>query len=129
MDKLSKELGLDVPALFADYRPIPATAEQFALTEKLTWYAASMALERHLSAPREAMQYQRSSRTSSLSAFGKSSLPELLMPRSWSMIVFRLIQITPEPVAKRTVEGDLGVYVNARSLAEQVGMDKLSNDE
>ena len=24
-----------------------ATAEQFALTEKLTWYAASMALERH----------------------------------------------------------------------------------
>ena len=28
-----------------------------------------------------------------------------------------LIQITPEPVAKRTVEGDLGVYVNARSLA------------
>lgn len=39
-----------------------------------------------------------------------------------------LIQITPEPVAKRTVEGDLGVYVNARSLAEQVGMDKLSKE-
>ena len=47
MEKLSKELGLDVPTLFADYRPIPATPEQFALTEKLTWYAASMALERH----------------------------------------------------------------------------------
>ena len=47
MEKLSKELGLDVPALFADYRPIPAAPEQFALTEKLTWYAASMALERH----------------------------------------------------------------------------------
>ena len=47
MEKLSKELGMDVPALFEDYRPIPATPEQFALTEKLTWYAASMALERH----------------------------------------------------------------------------------
>ncbi len=47
MDTLSKELGLDVPALFQDYRPIPATPEQLALTERLTWYAASMALERH----------------------------------------------------------------------------------
>lgn len=47
MEKLSKELGMDVPALFADYRPIPATPEQFRLTESLTWHAASMALERH----------------------------------------------------------------------------------
>lgn len=31
-----------------------------------------------------------------------------------------MIQINPEPMAKRTVEGDLGVYVNARSLAEQI---------
>ena len=37
-----------------------------------------------------------------------------------------LLQISPEPFAKRTVEGDLGVYVNARSLAEMVGLDKLS---
>jgi len=37
-----------------------------------------------------------------------------------------LLQISPEPMAKRTVEGDLGVYVNARSLAEMVGFDKLS---
>jgi uncharacterized protein (TIGR01319 family) len=37
-----------------------------------------------------------------------------------------LLQISPEPFAKRTVEGDLGVYVNAQSLAEIVGFDKLS---
>lgn len=47
MDKLSKELGLDVPAVFEHYKPIPDTPEQFKLTEKLTWYASSMALERH----------------------------------------------------------------------------------
>ena len=35
------------------------------------------------------------------------------------------LQISPEPFAKRTVEGDLGVFVNARNLAEMVGFDKL----
>ena len=39
-----------------------------------------------------------------------------------------MIQIAPEPMAKRTVEGDLGVYVNARSLAEQIGLEKLSGE-
>ncbi len=39
-----------------------------------------------------------------------------------------MIQISPEPMSKRTVEGDLGVYVNARSLADQVGMEKLSRE-
>ncbi|MCL2573281.1 MAG: glutamate mutase L [Defluviitaleaceae bacterium] len=38
------------------------------------------------------------------------------------------LQISPEPRAKRTVEGDLGVYVNARSLADIVGLDKLSSE-
>ncbi|MCL2376034.1 MAG: GlmL-related ornithine degradation protein [Defluviitaleaceae bacterium] len=37
-----------------------------------------------------------------------------------------MLQISPEPMAKRTVEGDLGMYVNARNLAEMVGLDKLS---
>lgn len=39
-----------------------------------------------------------------------------------------MIQITPEPAAKRTVEGDLGVYVNARNLAGQIGMAQLSRE-
>lgn len=34
--------------------------------------------------------------------------------------------IAPEPTAKRTVEGDLGVFVNARHVAEQIGYDRLS---
>jgi uncharacterized protein (TIGR01319 family) len=33
--------------------------------------------------------------------------------------------ISPEPFAKRTVEGDLGVYVNIRNVAEIMGMDAL----
>jgi len=37
-----------------------------------------------------------------------------------------MLQMSPEPFAKRTVEGDLGVYINARSLAEMIGLDKLS---
>jgi len=32
------------------------------------------------------------------------------------------IQTTPEPVAKRTVEGDLGLYVSAQSLANLAGI-------
>ena len=39
-----------------------------------------------------------------------------------------MIQITPEPTAKRTVEGDLGVYVNARNLAQQVGFAQLEKE-
>jgi len=33
--------------------------------------------------------------------------------------------ISPEPFAKRTVEGDLGVYINARNVAETAGFDAL----
>lgn len=39
-----------------------------------------------------------------------------------------LLQMAPEPRAKRTVEGDLGLYVNARALAEAVGLDRLSEE-
>jgi uncharacterized protein (TIGR01319 family) len=39
-----------------------------------------------------------------------------------------LMQIEPQPVAKRTVEGDLGVYVSAKSLAAIVGLDVLSKE-
>lgn len=38
------------------------------------------------------------------------------------------IQLSPEPMAKRTVEGDLGVYINARSMAEQIGLEQLSKE-
>jgi uncharacterized protein (TIGR01319 family) len=34
--------------------------------------------------------------------------------------------ISPEPVAKRTVEGDLGVYVNALHVGERIGWERLS---
>ncbi len=47
MEKLSKELGMEAAPLFEDYRPIPETEDQRRLTELLTWYAASTALERH----------------------------------------------------------------------------------
>ncbi len=47
MEKLRKETGVDVEKVFSHYKPIPDTPEQFKLTEQLTWYAASMALERH----------------------------------------------------------------------------------
>lgn len=36
--------------------------------------------------------------------------------------------VQAEPRAKRTVEGDLGVYVNAKNVAEQIGLDKLSRE-
>lgn len=39
-----------------------------------------------------------------------------------------MMQIAPEPKAKRTVEGDLGVYVNAKNLAESIGIDHLSEE-
>lgn len=38
------------------------------------------------------------------------------------------ILINPEPTAKRTVEGDLGVYVNMLNIVEQIGRDKLMQD-
>lgn len=38
------------------------------------------------------------------------------------------ILVAPEPEAKRTVEGDLGVYVNAGSLVERLGERALSRE-
>mgnify|MGYP005620238295 CR=1 FL=1 len=38
------------------------------------------------------------------------------------------IMLSPEPIAKRTVEGDLGVYVNALNIVNLIGLDKLSGD-
>ncbi len=38
------------------------------------------------------------------------------------------ILMAPEPEAKRTVEGDLGVYVNARNVVERIGAEKLSKE-
>jgi uncharacterized protein (TIGR01319 family) len=35
------------------------------------------------------------------------------------------ILLSPEPEAKRTVEGDLGVYVNRKNLVERIGEEKL----
>ena len=34
----------------------------------------------------------------------------------------------PEPFNKRTVEGDLGLYINAHHLVEQIGAEKLQNE-
>lgn len=36
------------------------------------------------------------------------------------------ILISPEPEAKRTVEGDLGVYVNMRNVVQMIGEDKIA---
>ncbi|QSX06064.1 glutamate mutase L [Sedimentibacter sp. zth1] len=38
------------------------------------------------------------------------------------------ILISPEPVAKRTVEGDLGVYVNANHVIDKIGINNLKID-
>ena len=38
------------------------------------------------------------------------------------------IMITPEPKAKRTVEGDLGVYVNRLKVVESIGEEKLRRE-
>lgn len=38
------------------------------------------------------------------------------------------ILISPEPEAKRTVEGDLGVYVNANHVIEKIGVDELKKE-
>jgi uncharacterized protein (TIGR01319 family) len=36
------------------------------------------------------------------------------------------ILVSPEPKAKRTVEGDLGVYVNMKNIVEVIGKEKLA---
>jgi len=38
------------------------------------------------------------------------------------------ILISPEPYAKRTVEGDLGVYVNLKHIVEKMGMEELTKE-
>lgn len=38
------------------------------------------------------------------------------------------ILISPEPEAKRTVEGDLGVYVNLNHIVEKIGVDELKKE-
>jgi uncharacterized protein (TIGR01319 family) len=38
------------------------------------------------------------------------------------------ILVSPEPKAKRTVEGDLGVYVNMRNIVDSIGRDKLEEE-
>lgn len=38
------------------------------------------------------------------------------------------ILLAPEPEAKRTVEGDLGVFVNMRNVVERIGIEKLSKE-
>lgn len=39
-----------------------------------------------------------------------------------------LMLISPEPVAKRTVEGDLGVFVNVNHVVEKIGIDELKKE-
>ena len=39
---------------------------------------------------------------------------------------FADILISPEPFAKRTVEGDLGVFVNINHIVEKIGLDELT---
>jgi uncharacterized protein (TIGR01319 family) len=39
-----------------------------------------------------------------------------------------ILMTTPEPFAKRTVEGDLGLYVNAKNLVKRIGADKLEHE-
>lgn len=38
------------------------------------------------------------------------------------------ILLNPEPKAKRTVEGDLGVYVNMKNIVESLGVEQISKD-
>ncbi|MBQ3437639.1 MAG: glutamate mutase L [Fusobacterium sp.] len=40
----------------------------------------------------------------------------------------RKMLIEPEPVAKRTVEGDLGVFVNKKNVAEMIKFDRLTKE-
>jgi uncharacterized protein (TIGR01319 family) len=38
------------------------------------------------------------------------------------------ILVSPEPKAKRTVEGDLGVYLNMKNIVDSIGRDKLEEE-
>ena len=38
------------------------------------------------------------------------------------------ILVNPEPMAKRTVEGDLGVYVNMPNIVESIGKEKMAKE-
>ena len=38
------------------------------------------------------------------------------------------VLISPEPKAKRTVEGDLGVYINRQNLIDSIGLKKIANE-
>lgn len=38
------------------------------------------------------------------------------------------ILVNPEPIAKRSVEGDLGVYVNMKNIVEVIGKENLQNE-
>ena len=51
-DKLEKELGLDIDAVMAEYKPIPETPEQFKLTQRLCLAAGITSVERHAGALR-----------------------------------------------------------------------------
>lgn len=37
------------------------------------------------------------------------------------------ILVSPEPISKRTVEGDLGVYVNLKNIIDRIGLDNLAS--
>lgn len=39
-----------------------------------------------------------------------------------------VMMTTPEPFAKRTVEGDLGMFVNAKNLIDMIGEEKLARE-
>ncbi len=41
---------------------------------------------------------------------------------------YRKLSVYPEPRAKRTVEGDLGLYVNAAQVADLIGYDRLAEE-
>lgn len=38
------------------------------------------------------------------------------------------IMISPEPIAKRTVEGDLGVYINLQNIIDKTGLEELTKE-
>lgn len=47
IDKINQELGINVPAVMADYQPISKTKEQISLTQRMTLEAGLCALSRH----------------------------------------------------------------------------------
>jgi len=48
IDKLSKELGMDIEKLVKDKKPIPITDEEIKFVERLTLEAVLVALLNHL---------------------------------------------------------------------------------